>query len=214
MRILIFAAFYLPHVGGYIHDAHALARGLLAKGHKVEVVTCNTERSAPEEVIDGIKVIRLPCINLLGGQFPIPIPSMAMWRLRNLYPDVISTQTRFFFTSFIGALLAKIKKVPLVHTERGAMHSAVGSRLVDILGRICDHTLGSMVVRMSNVSVGVSHMSCKFIEHLGGKKTIRIPLGVDYEFMRSRAEPDHSKKIIFTGRLVYGKGVQDLISSF
>lgn len=213
MRVLILAAYYLPHTGGYITDTHTLARGLIGKGHSVEVVTCNTESSKAYETIDGVEVTRLPCWDLLDRQYPVPKPSIALMKLWRRNPDVISTQTRFFPTSMVGALLARTRRIPLIHTERGAYHSVVNSRLVDAMSAAYDHTLGSLVLRLSNKCVGVSEMSCLFIKHLGGREPVRIPLGVGGPFI-NKTRKGNSNKIIFVGRLVYGKGVQDLLSVF
>lgn len=213
MQVLIFSGYYLPHVGGAIYDTHTLAQGLMAKGFNVEVVTCNTENAMPLEIIDGIKIIRLPCWNLLNGQFPIPKPSLALARLLFKKPDVISTQTRFFVTSFIGAIMAKLRRIPLVHTERGSVHSVVNNKIVDIASKMYDHIIGSLVISMSDVCIGVSATACQFINHLGGKNIIRIPLGVsDLYLSKKRNGTDNTT--IFTGRLVYGKGVQDLLSIY
>ena len=130
-KIMIFSGFYLPHAGGAIYDTHVMARGLADRGYDIEVVTCNTERSPRTEIIDNVRVTRLPCWNLLKGQFPIPKPSIALAKLFTRGVELVSTQTRFFPTSFLGLLVAKWLGVPLVHTERGSVHSVVQGRLID-----------------------------------------------------------------------------------
>lgn len=215
MRILIFAAYYLPHVGGYITDTHELAKGLVAHGHEVDVLTCNMTKQPDQEVIDGVTVYRVSCWNLLRGQYPIPLPSS---RLRSILRakryNVVSTQTRFFPTSLLGAVYAWDKRIPHIHTERGAFHSSVKNKLVDVLSRLYDHTLGTLTVRLANVCVGTSEASCAFLKHLGvRRKLIRISLGVGGVFS-AQVRNSHSLTVIYIGRLIYGKGVQDLISAF
>lgn len=213
MRILIFAAYYLPHIGGYTLGTHEVAKGLVERGHEVEVVTCNTTNQEAAEVIDGVMVFRLPCWNLLGGQYPILKPCVLMFGLWLQHYDIVSTQTRFFFMSFIGTVFAKLKRIPHVHTERGAAHSAVSGKMIDMLGRFYDHTIGAFVVKMATVRVGVSEASCEFMRHLGGRDAVRIPNGV-YDLFFDRVANGGRKTIVFAGRLVYGKGVQDLIYAF
>lgn len=224
-RIMIFSGFYLPHAGGAIYDTHVLARGLVGMGYDVEVVTCNTEHSPRTETIDGVHITRLPCWNLLSGQFPVPKPSTAMIELFSKRVDLISTQTRFFVTSLLGLLVAKWQGVPLVHTERGSTHSVVQSKLVDKISRAYDHTIGSLIVKKSDVCIGLSVEVCAFLEHLGGTFPVRIPLGVHPAFFAPENQVEqmqtdqaithtNSKTVVYVGRLVYAKGVQDLLDAF
>ena len=215
-RIMIFSGFYLPHAGGAIYDTHVMARDLACKGYRVEVITCNTEQSPWTETVDGVHITRLSCWNLLGGQFPIPKPSASLARLLTRKVDLVSTQTRFFVTSFLGLLVAKWQGVPLIHTERGAMHSVVQNAMVDRASRIYDHTIGSLIVKNSDVRVGLSAEVCAFLEHLGGTIPVRIPLGVHPAFIaKDRDSTQTSRKtLIYVGRLIHAKGVQDLLRAF
>ena len=215
-RVMIFSGFYLPHVGGAIFDTHVLARGLVGKGYNVEVVICNTEHSPRTETVDGVRITRLSCWNLLSGQFPIPKPSIALVRLFTRKVDLVSTQTRFFAISFLGLLVAWWQGVPLIHTERGSMHSVVQSRIVDRFSRAYDHTIGSLIVKHSDVCIGLSAEVCTFLEHLGGTIPVRIPLGVHPAFFNKAKDCMHvgGKTVIYVGRLIYAKGVHDLLDAF
>ena len=70
--ICIFSALFEPHVGGVEAYTKGLATALTKKGNKVIVVTMNTESASSEDVIDSIKILRLPCYNLLKGRYPFP----------------------------------------------------------------------------------------------------------------------------------------------
>jgi len=214
MRLLIFAAYYLPHVGGYITDMHQFAKSMVQLGCKVDVLACNTEHVATREDIDGVSIYRIPSWDLLDGQYPIPKPCLKLLMLMFSRYDVVSTQTRFFFSSFLGALYAFFTSKPHIHTERGGAHSIVSSRIVNMLGKMYDHTFGSLVVKLAYVNIGISEASCQFIKHLGGKNPIRIPQGIPSQFFEQMRNDNGQKVILFTGRLVYGKGVQDLIEAF
>jgi len=213
---MIFSGFYLPHAGGAIYDTHVLARGLVGMGHDVEVVTCNTEHSPQAETVDGVRITRLSCWNLLSGQFPIPKPSVTLVRVFARKVDLVSTQTRFFTTSLLGLLIAKWQGVPLVHTERGAMHSVLQSRIVDKISRAYDHTVGSLIVKKSDVCVGLSVEVCDFLEHLGGTIPVRIPLGVHPAFTDKTkyGTLTDTRALVYVGRLIHAKGVQDLLYAF
>ncbi len=221
MKILIFAALYHPFKGGYTESIHELAKRLVLNGHTITIVTCNTLTIHASETINGVEVIRLPCINpsWLNKTFPIPLPTPRTFILiRKVFrqkPDIISTQTRFFPTSWLGFFIGKFLHIPVVHTERGATHSIASSRIVSWLGTFVDHTLGSMLARFSNATIAVSEASCQFLKHLGTKNPVKIYNGVDVEFWKKPVgfmanETRQFRAITFVGRLIYAKGVQDL----
>jgi len=224
-RILVFAAYFYPHVGGYEKNILELLLRLVDCGYQVDVVTCNTERTLAEENMNGIHVYRLPAWNSLGGVYPAPKPSLTtikiLWKLCRKRYDLVNTQTRFFTTSFIGLIFAIIKRVPLVHTERGTRHSVTPGKLIEMTGKIYDHSFGSLMVRFAWKTIGVSQAACDFTRHLGARNPVVIHNGLDtniYKKVESRLKQQmglgDTIVITFVGRLIYAKGVQDLISAF
>lgn len=225
LKILVFAAFYHPFRGGYVESIHGLARELVKDGHQITVVTCRlNKKDSEEEKNDGVKVLRLPCWNILNGTYPLVLPTLkTLRRFRNLSRenyDIVSTQTRFFTTSFLGALWAWIYKKPLIHTERGAYHSVVPNPMVNQISHFIDHTLGAWVVHRARYNVGVSNAACDFLKHLHAKNVKWIPNGVvpiskidEHEKQILREKLGFQKKdklLLFVGRLIYAKGLQDI----
>ena len=111
-RILIFAAYFLPSVGGYETNIYELSGRLIRRGYQIDVITSNVENALNSQKLptydelDGISVYRLPSWNILRGNYPIPKPSFTTFRilsrlLRNDY-DLINTQGRMFLTSLLG----------------------------------------------------------------------------------------------------------------
>lgn len=224
IRLLIFAGYYYPFRGGYVESIHALARRLVAKGHKVTVLTGKISPKSPwEETIDGVRILRVPCWNMLNGTYPVLVPGLRSWRvwqqLKRENHHIVSTQTRFFVSSMWGALFAKLYKKPQIHTERGGGHSLVESTVVKWMGKVIDHTLGTMVIRSARLNIGVSQQSGDFLRHLGAKKVKIIPNGVDIIPSASELKKKKLKEkwglenagplILFVGRLIYAKGLQD-----
>ncbi len=61
MRILTVLTYYRPHTSGLTIYAERLARAFAKRGHQVTVMTTQYEKSLPrEEMIDGVKVLRVP----------------------------------------------------------------------------------------------------------------------------------------------------------
>jgi len=224
-RILIFAAYFYPHLGGYAKVIYELSRRLVEKGYEIDVVTCNTEETPAEEEVDGIRIHRLPSWNILSGIYPIPKPTVTtfkiLFQLSRKRIGLINTHSRFFPTSLLGLIFAKLKRKPLVHTEHGAPHAVLSNKLIGSVNKVYDHTIGSLIIKSAARSIGVSEAVCDFLRHLGAKNTIAIPNGIDADVFR-KVETDLTKSlglngvivITFVGRLIYAKGVQDLISAF
>ena len=61
MKILTVLTYYRPHTSGLTIYAERLARAFVKRGHEVTVMTTQYDASLPrEEVLDGVKVIRVP----------------------------------------------------------------------------------------------------------------------------------------------------------
>ena len=61
MRILTVLTYYRPHTSGLTIYAERLARAFAKRGHQVTVMTTQYDKSLPlEEMMDGVRVIRIP----------------------------------------------------------------------------------------------------------------------------------------------------------
>ncbi|RLC59819.1 MAG: hypothetical protein DRI01_11005, partial [Chloroflexi bacterium] len=224
-RILIFAAYFLPSVGGYETNICELSQRLIQRGYQIDVITCNAENVPKSQKfltydkLDGIFVYRLPSWNILGGNYPIPKPSLTTFRilfrlLRNDY-DLVNTQGRIFLTSFLGLIFAKLKRIHLVHTERGT-RPAASRGVINLVRIINDYTMGRLIIRSACKTIGVSQDTCNFLKKMGAKEAILIHNGINTNIFKRKelSQPDIKVTITFVGRLVYGKGVQNLILAF
>ena len=224
-RILVFAGFFYPHIGGSVQVIHELSKRLVKRGCEIDIITCNVENVLSYEELDGIRIYRLPSWNVLGGTYPIPKPTLTtfrtLWRRLKGPHDMVFTFTRFFITSFMGFTISKLKKKSLIHTELGSRHSVVSNKMVDLISKTYDHTIGSLIVRSAWKNIGNSNATCDFIRHLGANETIVIHNGIDTNIfrkkntnLREKLSLEDSVVITFVGRLIYAKGVHDLISVF
>src|SRR4051812_17557424 len=63
MRILFVLENYRPHIGGVETVFRHLCEGLAAKGHDVTVLTRRIPGTRKEEKLDGVKVVRIACMD-------------------------------------------------------------------------------------------------------------------------------------------------------
>ena len=216
MKFVIFSAFFYPHKGGVEKYVEETATRLIAKGHQVDVVTAHLPHTNPLETYKNITIIRVPSWLLLGGVFPVPKPKarQKVDALRSKGYEAVITHTRFFPHSFLGALFARKAKLPLLHIEHGTKHTGK-KPFVYAVAWLYDHTLGWFVIRTAKQVAGISKASESFARHLCKKPTILLPNAIDGGFFK-KVETKNSvqeKSIVFVGRLIEAKGVQDLIEA-
>jgi glycosyltransferase involved in cell wall biosynthesis len=63
VNILFILENYAPHIGGVETIFRNLCEGLAARGHKVTVITHQLPRTPKNEVINGVNVMRVPCLD-------------------------------------------------------------------------------------------------------------------------------------------------------
>lgn len=201
---------------------YELSQNLVRAGYQVDVVTCNTDHAPLTENYGEVHIMRFPSLNLLGARYPMPLPSPAALRLflRILRGDyqVVCTNTRFFSITLLGWLVAKIKDIPLVHLEHGSSHVCMEGKAASALAEAYDHTIGTLIIRDAAATLGVSAAAARFLAHLGAKNPRVLHNGIDLAPFRAAHLRGNGERpsidITFIGRLVYGKGVQDLLSIY
>lgn len=224
MNILIFAGSFYPFLGGYENFIYYLSKKLMQKGHSIDIFTMNTEKTKTFENIDGIRVYRIPCWNALNRTFPIPKPNLDFFRIFYLVYksdyDLVNTHTRFFITSILGVIFSKIKRLPIVHVEHGSTHSIVKNKFVKYVNIVYDHLIGWYIIK-SATNVGISKLACDFLRHIGDNSPNLILDGVDTDIfkkmdtgLKDKLNLDDNFIVVSVNRLIYAKGVQDIISIF
>ena len=92
MKIALFNAFYYPHIGGGAEVVFKeQAEGLQRRGYDVFVVTTHGEDEIREEIIDGIRVIRVPYSNIYWAYRVKNKPTLSKmrWHLKDTYNHTI-----------------------------------------------------------------------------------------------------------------------------
>ena len=209
VNILFWANNYFPKVGGLEKHVQELAEELVRTGNRATVVTVGEEYG--DELLNGVRIIRLKRGFSFGEVFSFPkFRSGSVFRsaIKEEQFSVISTHTRFFPLSWLGAQFALKNKIPRIHTEHGSGFVKGVSWPVGLMSKIVDITIGVWTLRTSTKVIGVSESATKFVKKLSGVDAsvfYNAISEIQIAYMNQEVIPQ-STKIVFIGRLVPGKG--------
>lgn len=228
LRYCIFAANYLPNLGGVERYTYNLAKKLIAAGNEVTVVTSNVFGLDAQEIVDGVEIVRLPCINVLSGRFPVLKPNREFSTLnaflKNREFDFAIIQTRFYIHSAYAALFCRKKKIPCIVIEHGTNHFTVNNPVLDFVGSIYEHLISYVVRKNCTEFYGVSQACCDWLKHfkVNAKGCLYNAVDVDEiekklatatQSYRSELGLQDAVVVTYTGRLVREKGIQKLVDA-
>lgn len=225
--ICIFSALFEPHVGGVEAYTKGLATALTKKGNKVIVVTMNTESAPSEDVIDSIKVLRLPCYNLLKGRYPIPKKNAdcrkAWETLESLNIESVIINTRFYPLSIEAARFASNAGVRPIVIEHGSAYLTLGNHVVDPFIHRVENILIHHIQKYDPHFYGVSKKASEWLFQFGITAEGEIHNAIDcVQFCNESSDRNFRKElgigsdsilITFAGRLVPEKGIIELIEA-
>lgn len=225
--ICIFSALFEPHVGGVEAYTKGLATALAKKGNKVIVVTMNTESTPSEDAIDSIKILRLPCYNLLKGRYPIPKKNAdyrKAWKTletHNIKSVIINT--RFYPLSIEAARFASNAGVQPIVIEHGSAYLTLGNHVVDPFIHRAESILIDQIKKYDPHFYGVSKKASEWLSQFGIKAEGEIHNAIDYAQFCSESSDRNFRKelgigsdtvlVSFAGRLVPEKGIIELIEA-
>lgn len=226
----LFSAQYLPHMGGVERYTSYLAKGLLAEGNRVLVITSNPGGLPDHEKLDGVPVLRLPAVPLVDGRFPVPRPCGKFLRLHRklkaLRPDVVLVNTRFYFHSLYGILYGRARHARTILLDHGSGHLHMPDPLLDPPARWFEHGITALEKCFCREFYGVSRASAAWLGHFHIQARGILPNAVDLreidgrlrhprtDFRQAYGIPPEDTVIIYTGRLIPEKGVPALRDAF
>lgn len=237
MRVLMLSWEYPPVVvGGLGRHVHALATSLAAAGHDVTVVTRHAPGAALEEYAQGVRVVRAPED---PPAFPLATPSLLAWTMAFNHTltraalravdsagpggyDLIHAHD--WLVTHTAVTLKEHLDRPLVATIHATEAGRHQGWLPGEMNK-CIHTvewwLGHEACRVLVCSGYMRQEVCRLLE-LAPSHVDVIPNGVDNRVWRAPARSVAAARsrfagsgplIGYAGRLVYEKGVQDLIGA-
>ena len=231
MRIGLFTDTYPPYIHGVSTSVLMLKQGLEKLGHKVYVVTVNSENFHYKKEDDVLMIPGVP-IGILDFRMTSLYPLRAQKIIKSWNLDVIHTHTEFGVGSF-ARLIAKQYNIPLVHTyhtmyeeyiyyiTKGYFDGA-SKKLVEYLTLfLCDKTVEELIVPTKKTYD-------LFKEKYKVKRDVHIiPSGIDvtrfYRENINKKELENLKKelnikkddfiILYVGRIAKEKNIEFLINN-
>lgn len=229
MKILVFSPYYPPHIGGLESHSEEFNQHLAQRGVDVFVFTPHLPKDAPErETRRGVRIIRFPAFEIIPN-FPLPqfFPffwTPGFWRLFrslwNEHPDIVISRTRFFVSSLLALVYAKLRGIPLVHIEHGSDFVHLSSGFKTLVAKLYDYTFGQLVFRYSDVNISISEAVQKFVNRFDKRPSPVIYRGLNFEEFDSipvdtTLHQRYPNKTIITtaARLYQWKGIENTIEA-
>lgn len=216
--------YFHPHLGGGVEKVvYEISRRLIKLGCDVTVLTFNTDNSRSFEYVEGVKVYRVNPVDLtrsMGVQLTVSpwVPFHLMKILKNEKPEIINANNRFFFTTMCAVALKNSLKRPLVTTMHlGSMQFEQG--LLSLVLKIYEKTISRWIVGKSDRIIAVGNAVREQAIALGASpKKIRVVFnGIDLDEFepkcRSRVDAKVIRRVIYVGRLIFNKGIMNLIDA-
>jgi len=209
MRIALVTSYFPPHPGGQELHVLKLAQGLVELGHDVTVITSNMDLGDGPEPSD-YRVVKLPFIKIASDVFTFGVGRA----LREAKPDVIHIHAPICIIATQASM--RMLNTPLVATYHGDYYKS--SFMANVVKALRNHIQLPFVLRNADTINALSDNDRRLLTDYGidpDKIEIIYP-GVDLAKFPVDQETwsPNGKRILYVGRIVYEKGVKELITSF
>ncbi len=220
MKILQVTPLYSPYVGGQERYVRSLTRGLVERGHEVEILTSDLGGNTRNDRVDGVKVnkVKVYCRPLNN-----PLSSECFeFLLRHASDyDIIHTHNEHSMHSMWCALSGLKTRMPFVITCHGQLRFA--SRAKDLFERVYSKSVASWLLRKAAAIVTISPSDKNYIRSIGGVpsgKVHVIPNGINanaYDGMASACSGKWDfggkRMVLFVGPIIKRKGPHILLQA-
>lgn len=218
MKVLTILTYYHPHWTGLTMIAQRIAEGLARQGHEVTVLTTQHQQDlARNEVVDGVRVIRLRQIGRLSRGVVAPSFPVAAHRLIG-ETDVVQIHTPLMEGAMVGAL-CRVQRRPLLMTHQGdlVMPEGLVNQAIQRVGTTMLSLTARSATRITTHNADYLENS-SFLQPFRAKSTaiyppidIPAPQPEGVAALRSELGLQGKRLVGFAGRFVEEKGFDSLL---
>ena len=220
IKVVQFLPYFPPHKWGLETVAEEFSKYFVSEWcwEVLNVTFSVGQESLQSYEKDGYKVLILPAFDIVPN-YPFPkFWTKQFWTVlketKKRNPNIIQTHTRFFLSTFLGGICAKIWKKKWVHVEHGSGFVKWLVRRKSFFANLYDHTFGRLCFNASDQIVAISKGNISFIRKFSKTPVEVIYRGLDFPEIRGKEKKSDIISIGFIGRLVKLKGVDILIAAF
>lgn len=212
MKILQTPVRFHPFIGGVENYVHSLSRELVELGHDVTVLCADEPESKKEDLIDGIRVRRLPYIGKIANTNITP--SLPFEIMREKF-DLVHTHLPTPWSADVSGLAAALKGKPLVLTY---YNDIVGEGRARQIARLYNGTCLKLLLRRASKIIVIQPDYVDSSPHLRGlrDKIETIPVGVDLSRFSPTGDATDGETLFFLScldRYHSYKGLDDLLEA-
>ncbi|OGY40787.1 MAG: hypothetical protein A3G57_02800, partial [Candidatus Andersenbacteria bacterium RIFCSPLOWO2_12_FULL_45_8] len=212
------------HVGGLEKSTEELHQLFVNYGHRVTIFTSAIPSPTTASLsTSNLSVIHYPAFDIIFG-YPVPkFWTITFWRdwhsLFNTPYDIVLSSTRFFLSSLLALIFARMKQLPHLHIEHGSDYVQTDNKIVSLLARLYDETIGRFVLRHSTCNISPSRSAQHFVYRFDSRPSPIVYRGVNASLIDNipSSTPFSLKAeqllLVFAGRLIDAKGIPDLIQA-
>lgn len=207
MRILIlnWRDIKHPFAGGAEISTHEHAKRWVNEGHLVTQFSSTIEGENSEEIIDGVRIIRI------GSHYTVHLHAF-LYYMKHLRGNVDLIVDEFHFIPFLTPLYTRTKKLAFIHETARQLWfenqpfpiSAIGFLLEPLFFRLYKNTI------FMTVSQSTKEDLIKF--GIKEKKIFVVNNGINVK--KSTIIKEKKPIVMYLGKLVKDKGVKDAIYAF
>lgn len=210
MRILIILNYYYPYVSGVSEYARVLAEELVKKGNEVTVLTSNHDKLVKKEIINNVKVLRMPIICKISKGTVSP---SFIWKAISLArsADVVNMHLPMIESGIISMGIEKKKLITTYHCDINLPKTVFNKLILKCM----DFSNNACLKKSSYIAVQTKDYACHSrITYKYQSKFVETATPIK-NYSRKMPESNSEKKVIgFCGRLVKEKGLDVLLKAY
>lgn len=216
--IAIFSAYYYPHLGGIERYIDGMMRYLIKAGYSPLLITSNYNNTLTEEVINGIRIFRLPVYNCFKNRYPIIKHDRKynniIKKLDNYNISSIIVNTRFHLTSHIGALYGKKHNIPVYLVEHGSNYVTLDNKFIDFFANRYEDYLTWKIKKKIKGFYGVSNIAGRWLKKFNIKYSGVWYNSIDTNQIIPKRIKQKNLNFLYAGRLIKQKGIDNVLEAF